>query len=111
MIRLACMQASGWLAARRAGLSAANALRLEEHLAHCSDCGAQARLLDGLRKLSDEAARPLPPDGRQRAILQALARVDASVQPTAAQRSWLVPSAFGGLAGVAAFVVALMLHP
>ncbi|HKU37616.1 MAG TPA: FecR family protein, partial [Polyangiales bacterium] len=110
MIRLACMQASSWLAARRAGLSAANALRLEEHLAHCPDCGSQARLLDGLRELSDELAQPLKPGARQRAILQALARAEVPLQPSAARRAWLAPSAFGALAGVAAFAVALLLH-
>ena len=110
MIRVACLQATGWLAGRRAGLSDAIALRLEEHLAHCAECSAEAMLLDGLREISDAGAAPLPANVRERAVLRALAQAQRPLQPSAAQRSWLTPSAFGALSAVAMVVLAVVLR-
>ncbi|HKP63858.1 MAG TPA: FecR domain-containing protein [Polyangiales bacterium] len=110
MIRVACLQATGWLAGRRAGLSDAIALRLEEHLAHCADCSAEAMLLDGLREISDAGAASLPASARQRAVLHALAQAQRPLQRSAAQRSWLMPSAFGALSAVALVVLAVVLR-
>ena len=53
MKQLGCIRAGMLLDRRAAGLSAAEALRLEEHLASCERCSEDARLLDGLRALSD----------------------------------------------------------
>lgn len=110
MIRVACLQAGGWLAGRRAGLSESIALRLEEHLAHCAACSAEALLLDGLREISDAGAAPLPAGARQRAVLHALAQARQPRQLMAAQRGWLMPSAFGALSAVALVVLAMALH-
>ena len=61
MSQLTCLRVTEWIQARRAGLQPAAALRLEEHLAHCTSCSAEARTLDRLQELSDEGAAPLAP--------------------------------------------------
>jgi ferric-dicitrate binding protein FerR (iron transport regulator) len=101
MISFECMQATQLIQARAAGLSQANALRLEEHLAHCPNCSHQAHLLDGLRELSDASAMPLTQGARQRAVLQAFARVERPAPPLAAKTAWLVPSACGAMLAAA----------
>jgi ferric-dicitrate binding protein FerR (iron transport regulator) len=110
MIRVACLSASSWLSAQRAGLSAASALRLEEHLGHCAECAGQALLLHRLREVSDAGAEPLSPSARQRAVSQALAQAQRRPQPMAAGPVWLMPSAFGALAGVALLVLGIVLR-
>jgi ferric-dicitrate binding protein FerR (iron transport regulator) len=101
MIHFECLQAAQLIQARAAGLSQANALRLEEHLMHCPNCSQHAHLLDGLRELSDASAVPLTQGARQRAVLQAFARVERSQPPVAAKAAWLVPSACGALLAAA----------
>ncbi|HET6335197.1 MAG TPA: FecR domain-containing protein [Polyangiales bacterium] len=111
MIRLQCTRIAALLQARAAGLSQANALVLEEHLAQCRDCSEQAQLLDGLRALSDAGAAPLSSGARQRAVLQAFAVAERPSQPTAAGSSWLFPSAFGALAATAIVVLSILRQP
>jgi hypothetical protein len=111
MIRLQCARIAPLLQARAAGLSQANALVLEEHLAQCWDCSQQAQLLDGLRALSDAGAAPLSSGARQRAVLQAFAVAERPSQPIAAGSSWLFPSAFGALAATAIVVLSILREP
>jgi hypothetical protein len=111
MINLQCTRIATLLQARAAGLSQANALVLEEHLAHCPDCSEQAHLLDGLRALSDAGAAALSSGARQRAVLQAFAMAERPSQPSAAGSSWLVPSAFGGLVAAAIVVLSILRGP
>jgi ferric-dicitrate binding protein FerR (iron transport regulator) len=81
--------------------TAASGLFLEEHLATCTNCRAEANLLDGLRELHAAAARPMHPSARERIITAALSTpLSAKLPPrTRVQpRLWAVPA----LAAVAA---------
>jgi hypothetical protein len=62
---------------RAAGLSAAEGLRLEEHLASCEPCNRDGRLLGGLRSIAYEIDGTLAPHARARVIESAFARVNA----------------------------------
>lgn len=104
MTPFSCTRIASLLAARTAGLPEAHALRLEEHLAHCQSCSEQARMLDGLRELSDVTSSPLPAATRQRTILAALAAAERPAPRTAAPEGWFVPS-FAGAALAALLVV------
>ncbi|MFI5308355.1 MAG: FecR domain-containing protein, partial [Polyangiales bacterium] len=95
MTRLACMHAGLLLEQRAAGLTAAQALRLEEHLAGCERCSADASLLGGLRALSHESDVALTLAARERLIAAALA--PARVEHGARRRvSGLQVLALGG---------------
>jgi len=100
---LACIRASGLLGRRRAaGLSAAQSLRLEEHLGSCPYCGREAALLDGLRELASAAPRSLSPVAREHAIRGALAEA-GSIPPMGSTLERLWPA---GVLGAAALVAA-----
>jgi ferric-dicitrate binding protein FerR (iron transport regulator) len=111
MIRFECSRVATLLQARAAGLSQASALRIEEHLSQCSECSEQAHLLDGMRALSDQSARPLSQGARQRAVLQAFAAAERPSHPVVAESSWLVPSACGALLAVAIVGLGIVQHP
>lgn len=113
MIKPDCWRAGRLISQREAGLSAAASLTLEEHLASCARCSADARQLDGLRELSDLGASPLERAVRERAILRALTTTVTT--PVAAPHSilapdWLRPSAYGALAAIALVVVGVWLR-
>jgi FecR protein/Putative zinc-finger len=105
----ACWHAGGLLQRRAAGLSGAEGLRLEEHLAHCPECREAASLLSGLRTLHAITDAPLDEGARRRVIARALASDGPGSQharahaPARAQRlSWaLALSALCALASVA----------
>ncbi|HTU61364.1 MAG TPA: zf-HC2 domain-containing protein, partial [Polyangiales bacterium] len=71
-MRLACLEVGQLLERRNAGLSAAEGLRLEEHLATCAGCRADANLLTGLSEVAAAARVELSAAARERAIAHAL---------------------------------------
>src|SRR5215813_2662648 len=79
MMAVHCLRAEFLIERRSAGLSAAEGLRLEEHLSSCEGCSEKARLLAGLRALSQEQPAALPRQARERAIEGAL-RATASAR-------------------------------
>jgi len=113
VIKPDCWRAGRLIFGREAGLSAAAALTLEEHLTTCARCSADAQQLDGLRELSDLGASPLKRAVRERAVLRALATTVSS--PELASRpvlapDWLRPSAYGALAAIALVVAGVWLR-
>jgi ferric-dicitrate binding protein FerR (iron transport regulator) len=113
VIKPDCWRAERLISGREAGLSAAAALTLEEHLATCARCSADARQLDGLRGLSDLGASPLKRAVRERAILRALATTISAPEvasPAAPAPAWLRPSAYGALAAIALVVASVWLR-
>jgi hypothetical protein len=99
----ACIRASNLLGRRRAAeLSAAQSLRLEEHLSGCAQCGHEAALMDGLRELATSAPKSLSPVAREHAIRGAIAQA-GSIQPLASPFARLWPM---GALGAAALVAA-----
>ena len=71
-MKLVCLHTGQLLDQRNSGLSAAEGLRLEEHLATCSSCRADANLLEGLSALSAAAHVSMGAPARERAIANAL---------------------------------------
>jgi len=86
-MKLSCMRVARLLTASASGLSAAQALRLEEHLDGCPTCREDAALLERMRRLSDPE-RHLPERVRGRAIDAALRRAGehAAHAPAAGRR-------------------------
>ncbi|MET0389384.1 MAG: FecR domain-containing protein [Polyangiales bacterium] len=74
-----CLQAESLLQRRAAGLSAAESLRVEAHLAGCTACRETASMLSELRALHLTGQSQLDPGSRQRAIQAALDEGCASV--------------------------------
>jgi hypothetical protein len=106
-MKLACLRAGHLLEARAAQPSAASGLLLEEHLASCASCRAQANLLEGLRTLSARGAQRLSEAERARVLDSALN--SPRTLPTPPERSrrrhtWLAAPALAALAA-AAFVL------
>jgi hypothetical protein len=100
---LACMRSGVLLERQASGLSAADALRLEEHLADCAQCRADAETLQGLRTLSTQTAPQLGRAARERAIRNALR--EAQGLPVAAAhpvRGMRAPVAIAAALGAAA---------
>jgi hypothetical protein len=77
MTRLACTRAGLLLDQRTAGLSGADALRLEDHLAGCESCAADASMLDAMRGLAHGSDGTLPKAARERALAGAFAQARA----------------------------------
>jgi len=105
---LACFRAHALLGRRSEGLSGAEGLRLEEHLASCQHCHRDAQLLDGLRELASSAQpSSLPPQVREQAIRGALARAHTE-SAARRERRWVWPTAaFAGLAAATALALVL----
>lgn len=106
MMRVACIRAEWLLERRTAGLTSADALRLEEHLSDCERCSEQARLLSGLGALlhaSTETSLSLA--ARERVVAGAFRQV---LSAQAAARAWQPPplrtmapmAALGALCGL-----------
>jgi hypothetical protein len=73
----ACWRTARLIERRAAGLSEAERLRLEQHVATCSACREQSTLLNRLAELSDRAALSLHPTASsERLIARALAGAD-----------------------------------
>src|SRR4051812_4239265 len=91
MTKLSCMRTGGLVGRRSAGLSAAEALRLEEHLAGCAECSREAALLDGMRELAQSVPATLPPVAREQAIRRAIVAAGAPAEASSGlQRLWPV---------------------
>lgn len=89
MRTLACLRTNGLLGLRSSGLSPAQALRLEDHLASCARCSEEAALLDGLRELATSAPASLRPVVREQAIRRALSQAGAvQVGGSGLERLW-----------------------
>ena len=71
-MKLRCLQMSWLIERHRSGLSPGEGLRLEEHLAACSACRADANLLGGLTELASAEPLELSAAARTRAISSAL---------------------------------------
>ncbi|MBW2457023.1 MAG: FecR domain-containing protein [Deltaproteobacteria bacterium] len=77
MTTLSCLWTGPLLERRAAGLDDGDRLRLEEHLAGCERCAAEARALGRIAELTDGAHSPLSSRARRRAIEGALAGAGA----------------------------------
>jgi|GEM_PF-5322687 len=71
-MKLVCLGVGRLLDRRSSGLSAAEGLRIEEHLSTCADCRADANLLEALSVLASTAPVGLSVSARERAIANAL---------------------------------------
>jgi ferric-dicitrate binding protein FerR (iron transport regulator) len=107
----ACWRAGALLQRRAAGLSAAEGLRLEDHLAHCAACREAASMLSGLRALHASAEASLGDGARQRVIERALASQSRET-PRAPRRARVLAPAFA-LAALCALASLTLLrsHP
>jgi hypothetical protein len=81
---LQCLRSGLWLERRHSGISSAQGLALEEHLAQCARCREQAERLDALRAVIGSAPAALSPRVRQRVIHKAIARGTAAAAATSA---------------------------
>jgi tetratricopeptide (TPR) repeat protein len=102
-----CLQGGIWLERRQSGLSAAEGLQLEEHLAHCEHCRRDADRLDALRQVISSAEDQLGPRVRERIIRNALAAAPLTALSSPARHpgmSWsrLGVASAGALAAAAA---------
>jgi tetratricopeptide (TPR) repeat protein len=108
MTKFECLRMHGMLGRRAGGLSGAEALRLEDHLASCGDCSREAALLDGLREIANAERRSLPPVAREQVIRRAFAQAERlSPRDSGLRRLWLALAA-GSLtlaAATAAFLL------
>jgi ferric-dicitrate binding protein FerR (iron transport regulator) len=94
----ACFKAGLLLERRASGLDAIEGLRLEEHLASCTRCRAQANLLQGLAQLSAAEAPILSAGARERAINTALTADSGAHRSPDAASPWGLLSAAAALA-------------
>ena len=110
-MKLACMQTAKLLSRRQAGLSSADGLRLEDHLAGCSSCRSDASLLSGLSQLAGADCQALSQAARQRAIGGALSAAErGSIRPHKVVRpSFVLP--FMAASAAAALVGWFALRP
>lgn len=100
-----CSQAISLATARRAGLSDADALRLEQHVATCPDCAREIAMLDGI---VDRLRAPAPTGAGRRALSRAMAGETPRFVPAApGRRPSLVWGAGIALAAAAALVLVL----
>jgi len=111
MFDLRCVRAGSLIASRSAGLSAADGLWLEQHLATCGRCAQEAALLSSVVAIASGEEPVLSADARARVLRRALDAHEkvAVVAPRKGERA----PAFGwgaglGLAAVAAAVVIVL---
>lgn len=107
----ACWHAGALLQRRAAGLTQAEGLRLEEHLAHCAACREAASLLSGMRKLHASADAPLSDHARQRVIERALASQSPQSQRAPRRTRVLWPALAVAAVCALASVAVLRRHP
>ena len=107
MSALTCVRARLRLQERGAGLSAADALRLEDHLAGCDECRSQAVLLDRLRGVAEQLDGRLDSAARERAISGAFARVAQDSRRAPSPRPLQLAWGFAAFAAGAALFFAL----
>lgn len=109
MTGLSCLRAELLVERRAAGLSPADALRLEDHLASCEHCSRQAEFLSRLRTELARGDVALTSIERERAITDALRGVrPGSVAPRRIAAAF--PFLAGGLVTAAAVVVGFALR-
>ncbi|HEX2677372.1 MAG TPA: FecR domain-containing protein, partial [Polyangiales bacterium] len=101
------MKTRSQLDRRAAGLSSAEALRLEEHLSGCETCSEHAELLSGLREIASHGSAALSPAEREQAFASAWRRA-GQLQPL--HRGPRVGNAWVALALAAAVVAGLVLR-
>ncbi len=101
---LGCVRAGLLLERRAAGLAAADALRLEEHLAGCARCSQDARMLDALRGLSQSPDGTLSAFQREQVIRGALAHAADRAHEGAPGARSRVLMVWGGSLAAAAVV-------
>jgi TolA-binding protein len=105
-VRLSCLRVARLLAASAAGLSPADALRLEEHLDSCPTCRGDAAALERMRRLT-EPERALSERMRGRAIHSALRRAGERAAQSPARSRRAAPWFLGAAAAAAAFSLLL----
>jgi ferric-dicitrate binding protein FerR (iron transport regulator) len=99
---LGCLRFQEALDGRASPLSNASRLALEEHLASCESCRADAAAIDQLRALADELPTELSAGRRTRAIRAALATDVRAVRPARAPRPWALAASLAAAAIVLA---------
>jgi ferric-dicitrate binding protein FerR (iron transport regulator) len=75
------MRAQSLLTRRTQGLDDGERLLLEEHLARCARCAADAALLDRMRESVHDAGEELPLSARRRALKRAMAAARTAPAP------------------------------
>ncbi len=105
-----CLRIAGLVDKRAAGLTESERLRLEEHLASCQSCSAEARTLSALRELVLQAPHGISVPARRRVIRRAMEQGPRRGQ-TSARRSVHWAAGTAGLAVAAAAVWFLALGP
>ncbi|MEY4576506.1 MAG: FecR protein [Pseudomonadota bacterium] len=111
-MKLACVANTALIERRGAGLSEAEGLRLEEHLATCEACRRTANLLSGLRTLHMTSDAELSEFVRKRAINAALSETrPAHALPARHVRKRATVWAWGAIAACAVAAVWLVLRP
>lgn len=88
-----CMTAARLIDRRAAGLSEAERLRLEDHLAACMRCHQDAHLLERFAAVSEHAAVELGAPARERSIDRALRTPTAEIERPRAVWKWPVLAA------------------
>lgn len=114
MIDLGCLRAGSLLAARGAGLSAADGLWLEQHLATCSRCAREAALLSSVVAIASSVEPELSAATRARVVRSALAAHERAARAPGGS----APRAYGwawgaglGVTALAAAAVVLFVLP
>jgi hypothetical protein len=106
---LRCARAKGLIARRRAGLSAAERIRLEEHLTGCAVCCEEARALDAFAQLIDVEAAGNRPSRHARAITRVLNAASVAELPAPTSSPRAAPYLLAG-AMAAASVLGLLAY-
>jgi hypothetical protein len=101
-MRLGCLRTGFLIDARAAGLSEAERLRMEEHIADCPACRRDYQDLIRIADVTGEGARALSSSARERAIGGALERASAGSPALPARRLRPVFAVAAALAAAAA---------
>lgn len=109
MIKPKCMRAGSLIAARSAGLSRADGLWLEEHIAGCPSCASEAALLTGVVAVAARFEPELSVSARSRVVRDALRSHAAGVEAAASAPSFGLAWAGGLAVAVAAAALVVLL--
>lgn len=94
-MKLSCLHGEALLSQRASGLSRAEGLRLEEHLARCEDCRRTASMLSGMRALH-QAEEPLLSESQRRRVIAAALQANtgpiSSRAPRHVSGAWVWPA-------------------